>query len=39
LDHATLIGALVFAAERIRGDDTTVPVLASPKAITRRLWT
>jgi hypothetical protein len=34
-----LIGAHVFAAERIHGDDTTVPVLASPKAITRRLWT
>jgi hypothetical protein len=29
----------VFAAERVHGDDTTVPVLASPKAITRRLWT
>jgi hypothetical protein len=34
-----LIGAHVFAAERIHGDDTTVPVLASPKATTRRLWT
>jgi len=35
----TLIRAHVFAAERIHGDDTTVPVLASPKTITGRLWT
>lgn len=34
----TLIRAHVFAAERIHGDDTTVPVLASPKTITGRLW-
>jgi len=35
----TLIRAHVFAAQRIHGDDTTVPVLASPKTITGRLWT
>jgi len=34
-----LIRAHVLAAERIHGDDTTVPVLASPKTITGRLWT
>lgn len=35
----SLIEAHVLAAERIHGDDTTVPVLASPKSITGRLWT
>ena len=35
----TLIRAHVFAAGRIHGDDTTVPVLASSKTITGRLWT
>jgi transposase len=35
----TLIRMHVFAAERIHGDDTTVPVLASPKTVTGRLWT
>jgi len=29
----------VFAAERVHGDDTTVPVLAKGKTITARLWT
>ena len=35
----TLIKAHVLAAERIHGDDTTVPVLAKVKTITGRLWT
>ena len=35
----TLIGAHVMAAERLHGDDTTVPVLAKGKTITGRLWT
>ncbi len=34
----TLIHAHVLAAERIHGDDTTVPVLARGKTITGRLW-
>ena len=34
-----LIKAHVFAAERIHGDDTTVPVLAKVKARTGRIWT
>jgi len=34
----TLIRAHVLAGERIHGDDTTVPVLASPKTVTGRLW-
>jgi transposase len=34
-----LIKAHVFAAERIHGDDTTVPVLAKIKTQTGRLWT
>jgi transposase len=34
----TLIHAHVLAAERIHGDDTTVPVLAKTKTITGRLW-
>ena len=29
----------VFAAERLHGDDTTVPVLAKGKTITGRIWT
>jgi transposase len=33
------IGDHVFAAERIHADDTTVPVLASGKTRTGRLWT
>jgi transposase len=33
-----LIGAHVFAAERIHADDTTVPVLAKGKTRTGRLW-
>src|SRR5277367_5840754 len=32
------IAAHVLAAERIHGDDTTVPVLARGKTITGRLW-
>jgi transposase len=36
--HA-LIGAQVLAAERLHGDDTTVPLLARGKAVTARLWT
>jgi transposase len=34
-----LIRAHVFAAERLHGDDTTVPVLAKGKTRTGRLWT
>lgn len=34
----TLIRTHVMAAERIHGDDTTVPVLAKAKTITGRLW-
>jgi transposase len=34
-----LIKAHIFAAERIHGDDTTVPVLAKVKTRTGRLWT
>jgi transposase len=34
-----LIRGHVFAAERVHGDDTTVPVLAPGKTITGRLWT
>jgi transposase len=34
-----LIGCHVLAAERIHGDDTTVPVLAKNKTATARLWT
>jgi len=34
-----LIRAHVLAAERLHGDDTTVPVLAKDKTITGRLWT
>jgi transposase len=34
-----LIKAHVFDAERIHGDDTTVPVLAKVKTRTGRLWT
>ena len=29
----------MFAAERVHGDDTTVPLLAKGKTITARLWT
>jgi transposase len=29
----------VFAAERLHGDDTTVPVLAKGKTVTGRVWT
>jgi transposase len=38
LPLAELIKAHVFAAERIHGDDTTVPVLAKVKTKTGRLW-
>ncbi|MGH7095576.1 MAG: IS66 family transposase [Stellaceae bacterium] len=34
-----LIRHHVFAAERLHGDDTTVPVLAKNKTATARLWT
>jgi len=34
-----LIKAHVFAAQRLHGDDTTVPVLAKLKCRTGRLWT
>lgn len=34
-----LIAVHVFAAERVHGDDTTVPLLAKNKTITARLWT
>ncbi|WP_186378931.1 IS66 family transposase [Sphingobium sp. B2] len=33
-----LIEAYVFAAERVHGDDTTVPVMAKGKSDTGRLW-
>jgi transposase len=33
------IEAHVFAAERLHGDDTTIPVLAKGKTDTARLWT
>src|SRR5215216_195437 len=33
------VEAHVFAAERLHGDDTTVPVLAKGKTITGRVWT
>ena len=36
--HARLI-AHVLAAERLHGDDTTVPVLAKGKTVTARCWT
>ena len=35
----TLIEAHVLAAERLFGDDTTVPILAKGKTITGRIWT
>ena len=35
----SLIEAHVLAAERLHGDDTTVPVLARGKTITGRIWT
>jgi transposase len=35
----TLIRGHVMAADRIHGDDTTVPVLAKGKTITGRVWT
>jgi transposase len=35
--HA-LIEAHVFAAERLHGDDTTVPILAKGKTTTGRIW-
>lgn len=34
-----LLRAHVLAAERLHGDDTTVPVLAKGKTVTGRLWT
>ncbi|WP_264986540.1 IS66 family transposase, partial [Komagataeibacter swingsii] len=33
------IRAHVLAAERLHGDDTTVPVLAKSRTVTGRLWT
>ena len=36
---AELIGAHVFAAARIHGDDTPVPLLAKGKTVQARLWT
>ena len=35
----SLIEAHVFAAERLHGDDTTVPILAKGKTDTGRIWT
>jgi len=35
----TLIRAHVMAAERLHGDDTTVPVQAKGRTVTGRLWT
>jgi transposase len=34
-----LIEAHVFAAERLHGDDTTIPILAKGKCTTGRIWT
>jgi transposase len=34
-----MIGRHVLTAERLHGDDTTVPVLAKNKTVTGRLWT
>lgn len=34
-----LIGRHVLSAQRLHGDDTTVPVLAKTKTVTGRLWT
>jgi hypothetical protein len=34
-----LIEAHVLAAERLFGDDTTVPILAKSKTVTGRIWT
>jgi transposase len=34
-----LIEAHVFAAERLHGDETTVPILARGKTVTGRIWT
>ena len=34
-----LIDAHILAAERLHGDDTTVPVLAKGQTVTGRLWT
>lgn len=34
-----LIEAHVLAADRLHGDDTTVPVMASGRTVTGRLWT
>jgi transposase len=36
--HA-LIEAHVLAAERLHGDDTTIPILAKGKTVTGRIWT
>jgi transposase len=36
--HA-LIEAHVLGAERLHGDDTTVPILAKGKTVTGRIWT
>jgi transposase len=35
----TLIETHVLAAERLHGDDTTVPILAKGKTMTGRIWT
>jgi transposase len=34
-----LIERHVLAAERLHGDDTTVPILAKGKTVTGRIWT
>ncbi len=34
-----LIETHVFAAERLHGDDTTIPILATGQCITGRIWT
>ncbi|WFU10903.1 IS66 family transposase [Rhizobium sp. CB3090] len=34
-----LIEAHVFAAERLHGDDTTIPIQAKDKCVTGRIWT
>lgn len=34
-----LIEEHVFAAERLHGDDTTIPIQAKDKCTTERIWT
>lgn len=38
LEQAMMIRAHVFEAERLHGDDTTIPILAKGKCTTGRIW-